>query len=594
MIQENDVTNPLSVVAISPGIAVGPALVHKVTARVITETTIAEDQVENELQRLHSALDLALKEIQKLSRHVAQNVGQEEAGIFEAHQMMLEDPDLLASVEELISQQHYSAEYALQQVAEQYAAQLAALDDELLSARSKDVKDAVNHVVQQLTGTASQKLAPTSPVIIVAEDLTPSDTASLDPSLILGICTVVGGPTTHAAILARTLEIPAVAGIDVALLDRLHEGDIVALDGAKGLFYQQLSAEQQQQFEATMQEQRRQRTERRAQEEQVWKSRLATTADDTRVAVFANVGDEETARTAALAGAEGIGLLRTEFLFGGRPVFPSEEEQFESYVALFKAFLENTELGKSIIVRTLDAGADKPFPALEPIIGELQEANPALGLRGIRIHLKHEELLRQQLRALLLAAGETGVDLHIMFPMIATVEEVRRVKQIYSAVHTEIVAAGKAVPTQVHLGIMVETPAAAIMAEELAREVDFFSIGANDLYQYTMAVDRTNSRVTGMFSTVEPAVLRMIARIAEAGQKYGKLVAVCGELGANPQVAPALVGMGVRELSMSPPSIARIKAVLHRQPLTYWQDLATKLLAAETAADIQQILAENE
>jgi phosphoenolpyruvate-protein kinase (PTS system EI component) len=269
-----------------------------------------------------------------------------------------------------------------------------------------------------------------------------------------------------------------------------------------------------------------------------WRNEPGSTADGYPVQIFANIGDLESARAAAGSGAEGIGLLRTEFLFGGRSVFPDEQEQFDTYVTLFRAFADHASFGKTIIARTLDAGADKPFPALEPLIGPLQEANPALGLRGARIHLVHEELLRQQLRALLRAGAEASIDLHIMFPMIATLEEVRRLRTVYTAVQQELQQAGLALPPVTQIGIMVETPAAAVMADALAREVDFFSIGANDLFQYTMAADRTNSRVTSMFGTLEPAVWHLIDQVVRAARSHNKTVALCGELAANPRIGP--------------------------------------------------------
>ncbi len=279
--------------------------------------------------------------------------------------------------------------------------------------------------------------------------------------------------------------------------------------------------------------------------------------------------------------------MRTGFLFGGREVFPDEQEQYESYVTLFRAFGERATLGKTIIARTLDAGADKPFPALEPLIGSMQEANPALGLRGARIHLTHEALLRQQLRALLRAGVTAGIELAIMFPMIATVEEVRRLRAVYDDVYGELEREEVAVSAHTQVGIMVETPAAALMADVLARYVDFFSIGANDLFQYTMAADRTNSRVTSMFGALEPAVWRSIDMIVQAGEARGKLVAVRGELAADTRIGPLLAGLGVKELSMSPPAMLRVKAALRAHPMDYWQQRAQKLLKAEMAADMQ-------
>jgi phosphoenolpyruvate-protein phosphotransferase len=589
--------HPFSALAISPGIAIGPAYLFIAEKAAATShmqiEKVEPERVETELQRLHSAIDAASAELHALSIQVAKTVGPEEAAIFEAQEMMLQDPEMLDEMQQLIVEQYYSAISALQSASEHQAQELESLGDELLSARAVDVRDAAARAVRSLSGStqteSSAQTVHTAPVILCANDLTPSDTAGLDPQTILGICTVAGGPTTHAAILARALEIPAIAGIDVDLLESLQHGQTIAIDGSQGLFYFAPNEEQQQLFRQTMQRQQEERATRRESASQ-WRNRQGSTSDGIAIEVFANVGDSDSARAAGEAGAQGIGLLRTEFLFGGRPIFPDEREQLQAYTALFQAFLAAQPLGKTIIARTLDAGADKPFPALEPLIGALHEANPALGLRGARIHLVHEELLRQQLRALLCAAAQTGIQLNIMFPMIATLEEVRRLKAIYATVRQELQAEGLSLVEGTQVGIMVETPAAAVMADVLAREVDFFSIGANDLFQYTLAADRTNSRVMGMFGLLEPSVWRLIAQVARAGNAHGKLVALCGELASDPRIAPLLAGLGLRELSMNPAAIPRVKAVLHAQPMAYWQQLAQQLLEAETAADVQAVL----
>ncbi len=585
--------SPLHVMAISPGVAIGPVRLYKATSVTVEDTKISPSQVKAEQQRLLDALAAAINELKELSEHVAQAVGRSEAGIFEAQQLMLEDPELLEETTDLITQEYYSAAAALKQAAEHQAQELESLENETLAARATDVRDVAARVIRHLQGWSISNddgKEGNTPVLVVAYDLTPSDTAKFDPRTILGICTVAGGPTTHAAIIARALEIPAIAGFDPHLLETLHDRQQIAIDGSQGLMYLHLDAKQQDELHAIMLQQQQARDLRRAQNDAQWRNQPGSTADSYKVQVFANVGDVESARAAAEMGAEGIGLLRTEFLFGGRPVFPDEQEQFESYVALFRAFADHATLGKTIVARTLDAGADKPFPALEPLIGALQESNPALGLRGARIHLVHEGLLRQQLRALLRAGAETGVQLYIMFPMIATLEEVRRLRTIYTAVQHELESESVVLLSDMQVGIMVETPAAALMADVLAREVDFFSIGANDLFQYTMAADRTNSRVTGMFGVLEPAVWRLIERVVHAGVEHGKLVAVCGELAADPRIGPLLAGLGVQELSMSPPAIVNVKAALHKHTIEYWQQLARELLKAETAADIQAVL----
>ena len=582
---------PLHVMPISPGIAIGPVRIHRTSISNLEITKIHPRQVEVERQRLREALDEAIGELGELSAHVAKTVGQQEADIFEAQQLMLQDPELLTESEHLITSQHFTAAAALQEVAEQQALELETLENETLSARAADVRDVASRVIRHLCAEGVAALhGDDTPVLIVAHDLTPSDTAGFRPGTILGICTVVGGPTTHAAILARALEIPSVAGCDPRLLETLRDGQQLAIDGTQGLIYAQPDEEQKHVLRSSMRGQQQERKARRTQNETRWRNRPGSTADGQEVQVFANVGDVEGARSAAELGAEGIGLLRTEFLFGGRQIFPGEQEQFASYVELFRAFAEQAKSGKTIIARTLDAGADKPFPALEPLIGALQEANPALGLRGARIHLAHEELLRQQLRALLRAGVATGVDLAIMFPMIATLEEVRRLRAIYDDVRRQLEDEDVMVSLTAQVGIMVETPAAALMAGVLAREVDFFSIGANDLFQYTMAADRTNNRVMSTFGTLEPAVWRSIDMVVRAGLSHGKLVAVCGELAGDPRIGPLLAGLGVRELSMSPPAMLNVKAALHEHTMVYWQQRAQELLKAETAAEVQVVL----
>jgi phosphotransferase system enzyme I (PtsI) len=594
MLSENSSPmGPLHVMAISPGIAIGPVRLYKTVSPALEMTKISPGQVEAEQQRLQRALDAAIGELRELSEHVAQTVGRGEADIFEAQQLMLQDPDLLTETTELITQQHFSAAAALHQVAERQAQELESLENETLAARASDMRDVAARAIRHLQAEKiadKRSGADSTPQLIVAHDLTPSDTATFDPRTILGICTVVGGPTTHAAIIARAMEIPAIAGFDARLLDILHDGQQIAIDGAKGLLYLQLDAGQQQELRTLMRQQQQERDLRRIQNDTLWRNQPGSTADGSAVQVFANVGDLESARAAAELGAEGIGLLRTEFLFAGRRVFPNEQEQFDSYVAIFRAFAEHALLGNTVVARTLDAGADKPFPALEPLIGAMQEFNPALGLRGARIHLVHEELLRQQLRALLRAGAATNIQLHIMFPMIATLEEARRLHTIYASVKHELESGGVTLLPNTQIGIMVETPAAALMADVLACEVDFFSIGANDLFQYTMAADRTNSRVTGMFGVLEPAVWRLIAHVVQAGATHGKMVSVCGELAADPRIGPALAGLGVQELSMNPPAIVRVKAALHSHPMEYWQNLAKELLKAETADDMQRLL----
>lgn len=587
----------LRALPISPGIALGPARLLDVLQSKRAFLQITADQLPRERERLQNALSSSANELDRLYAQVARTVGQAEAEIFAAHKMMLNDPELLEAVQALLTEQVLSAEAAWSRIIEQQSAELAALDDETLSARAADLRDMGARVLRHLQGEAEEtrgqreSKAVQEPGIIVAYDLTPSQTAVLDPASILGICTVEGGPTTHAAIIARALEIPAIAGIEARVLKSLRDGQELAIDGKRGLLYLEPTEKQRASLQEAMENEQRERTSKRQQIETMWRSRPGETADGQRVLVYANIGDAQGADEAGRRGAEGIGLLRTEFLFGQRAIFPTEQEQFEGYLAVFRAFAEQASLGKTLVARTLDAGADKPFPALEPLLGNWQEANPALGLRGARIHLLHEELLRQQLRALLRAAAQTSLALQIMFPMIATLEETRRMKALLMQSRAELTQAGVRLPAELAVGVMIETPAAVWMADALAREVDFFSIGANDLFQYTLAADRTNSRVMGLFGPMEPALWRSIAHVVQAGRARGRLVAVCGEIAADPRYAPLLAGLGVQELSVSPPSLARVKAALNRQEMAYWQSRAQAMLQAETAAEIEAIVA---
>jgi phosphoenolpyruvate-protein phosphotransferase len=587
---------PLHVLSISPGIVLGPVHLLDGSSTPNAPQRIAQGQFPVEWQRLQAAIAAAEQELDVLHTQVMQmqKAGQNEAEIFTAQKFMLRDPDLLDEVEALMTQQFFSAEAAWSQVTENQSKELAALADPTLAARALDVRDMAVRVLYRLqvqpdrgrrSFTHQQE-----PVLLVAYDLLPSQTAELDPASILGICTVEGGPTTHAAIIARSLEIPAVAGLDKQVFARLSEGEELAIDGEQGLVYLQPQGEQRIRLQAAMEAAQRTRHGEHGKQETRWRSQTGKTADGQAVLVYANIGDAQGAREAAERGAQGIGLLRTEFLFGQRAIFPDEREQIEGYLAVFKAFAEHAGFQKTLVARTLDAGADKPFPALAPLLGDWQEANPALGLRGARIHLLHEDLLRQQLRALLLAAGETDIQLQIMFPMITTVEETRRLKQTLRHVQDQLRQEGARFAQNVQVGIMIETPAAVWMADALAREVDFFSIGANDLFQYTMAADRTNSRVMQLFGPLEPALWRAIHQVVRAGQAHQCLVAVCGEIAGDPHYGPLLVGLGVQELSVSPPLLTRVKAALHQHEMAYWQRKAQALLQAETAAEINVII----
>ena len=581
----------------SPGVAIGPALLYtstNLTLSKVERRTIAGEQITAEQERLRHALNTAASELQALIASLQQSIGKSEAAIFEAQALMLQDPALSETALKEIEEQRIDAVSALAIAGEQQASALEALDSPLFAQRAVDVRDVVSRALQHLSDKVVQKQdlsALKQPVILLAQDLTPTDTAQLRPETVLGICTTQGGPTAHAAILARALGIPAIAGMSEAALQVIHTGDELGLDADNGLLYRHPIAEVRTQLAQRLAEQQRQRGALLSKAQQ---AAAEVSIDGRRLLLLANIGSEAEAEAARQWGAEGIGLLRTEFLFAAASTLPDEDEQRKRYVRIFQAFKGNDGAhGRGpVVVRTLDAGADKPMPALNNVIGTSIEANPALGQRGIRISLAHQSLLEEQFRALLLAAAETGIELHLMFPMITTVEELRTAREIVDRVYEQLKQRQVALPSflaRVPVGIMVEVPAAALMAPELAEIADFFSIGANDLLQYTLACDRTNAATIYLYHPMQPAVLRLIAQIAEAGRRAGKPVAVCGEIASDVRLAPILIGLGVDELSMTPTALPGVRAALANRTARQLLDVAHKVLQAKTVAEVEQI-----
>lgn len=581
----------------SPGVAIGPAFLYTSTNLTLSQVerrTITGEQITAEQERLRHALHTAAGELQALIASLQQSIGQSEAAIFEAQSLMLQDPVLSETALKAIEEQRFDAASALALAGEQQASTLEALDSPLFAQRAVDVRDAVSRALQHLSDQVVQKQdlsALKQPVILLAQDLTPTDTAQLRPETVLGICTAQGGPTAHAAILARALGIPAMAGMNEAALRVIQTGDELGLDADHGLLYHHPIAEVRTQLMQRLAEQQRQRVALLSKAQQ---AATEVSIDGRRILLLANIGSEAEAEAARQWGAEGIGLLRTEFLFAAASTLPGEDEQRKSYVRIFQAFKGNEGAhGRGpLVVRTLDAGADKPMPALDNVIGTPIEANPALGQRGIRISLAHQSLLEEQLRALLLAAVETGIELHLMFPMITTVEELRTAREIVDRVYEQLEKRQVVLPSflaRVPVGIMVEVPAAAVMAPELAEIADFFSIGANDLLQYTLACDRTNASTAYLYHPMQPAVLRLIAQIAEAGRRAGKPVAVCGEIASDVRLAPVLIGLGVDELSMTPTALPGVRDTLSNRTARQLLDLAHKVLQAKTVAEVEQV-----
>ena len=556
--------NVIKGIPAAPGIAIGP-IYHLQHEEITIDETFRGASVEEEA--LQKALDRARGQLVTLHKQMVQSTSASEAAIFEVHQEILEDPDLLDAVLERIHKQQNAAR-AWQVTIDARAKAMAALNDPLLAGRAADIQDVGYRVLRLLMGGDEQQVSlPDHPIILVAADLSPSDTASLDRGKILGFCTAAGGPTAHSAIIARALSLPAVVSAGTAVLNIANLTPVI-LNGSDGTLTINPDAAAVAQAQA---------------QQQSWQaamSRAAATAgepaitqDDHRVEVVANIGGLKDAQKAATAGAEGVGLLRTEFLFLERTEAPTELEQFEVYRDVVQALN-----GQPVIVRTLDIGGDKPLP----YISVPPEANPFLGERGIRLCLNRPELLRQQLRAILRAAAFGP--LRIMFPMVADLSEWRAARAMVAEIQAELGA------PDVEVGIMIEVPSAALMADVFAQEVDFFSIGTNDLTQYTLAMDRMHPSLAGKSDGLHPAVLRLIARTVEAAHAHGKWVGVCGELGADPQAVPILVGLGVDELSVSVPSIPSVKAQIRGLTLTAAQTTAQEALACGTAVQVREMM----
>jgi phosphocarrier protein FPr len=555
----------------SPGIAIGPAMGYHPRPLEVPERHI--DDPATEWQRLEKALTTAQQEIETLHRQAQVQVGAYKASIFAAHLLFLSDPALLDTVRQQIFEQKINAEAGWQTGINQMVANYQALDDPYLQARATDVADVGQRVLKILAGVAPTSIVVPVPSILVAVDLTPSDTAQLNSKKILGICTELGSSTSHSAILARALGIPAVAGVG-ANLSGLADGTPLALDGQAGLVWVRPEAEQL----SRLKEQQADWLNRQAAAKSA-SAQPAITRDGRRVEVAANVGQVADIYPALDNGAEGVGLLRTEFLYLDRQTPPSEEEQLAAYQAIATALDQ-----RPFIIRTLDIGGDKPLPYLD--LG--QEQNPFLGWRAIRYCLDQPAILKTQLRAILRASP--GHQVKIMFPMVATVTEIRSAKKILAAVQAELQQAEVAVANKIEVGVMIEVPAAAIVADQLAREVDFFSIGTNDLSQYTMAADRTNPRVAHLADAFQPAVLRLIRQIIQTAHAANIWVGMCGEMAGNPLATAVLLGLGLDEFSMSGPAIPLVKQTITQLTAAEAEEVATEVLKLDSAEAIREYL----
>ena len=530
------------------GIAIGRISVHKKDEQQVKRVKIEDP--EQEILRYRQAKQTAMEQLQGLYQKALKEVGEANAAIFEIHQMMLEDDDYNESVENIIRMQQVNAEYAVASTGDNFAQMFSAMDDDYMRARSADVKDISERVLSVLGGRATGIAASGEPVIIVADDLAPSETVQLNKDLVLSFVTVHGSVNSHTAILARTMSIPALIGTAIPLTDDI-DGKVGIVDGKNGCIYvdpdedtlgrmQQLKLEEQEKKELL----------------QTLKGRENITIDGKKIMLYANIGNSKDLAAVLQNDAGGIGLFRSEFIYLERETFPTEEEQFQIYRTVAE-----TMAGKPVIIRTLDIGADKKcdYFEMEP------EENPAMGCRAIRICLTRPEIFKTQLRALFRASAFGNIS--IMYPMIISVDEVYRIKEIVAEVKQELTEQGVACgePKQ---GIMIETPAAVMMSEELAKEVDFFSIGTNDLTQYTLAIDRQNPKLDAFYDPHHPAVLRMIQMVVDNAHKAGIWAGICGELGADQTLTRRFLAMGVDELSMSPGSILPVRKIILETDVT--------------------------
>jgi phosphotransferase system enzyme I (PtsI) len=561
-------------IAASDGIVIGPAFCYRPLQFDLPKR--AAGPVQEEWGRFQAAVEQAGMELDALKASLLERADAETAAIFDAHKMLALDPMLHDAVQSRLDAGQ-TVEQAVQESGDELAAMLGAMEDELFASREADMRDVGRRILRILLGIPDNSAAGLKrPSIIVAHDLTPSDTASFRSDLTLGFCTGAGGLTAHVAILARTLGLPAVVGLGKEAPDQIPDGAPLVLDGTSGLVVLDPTPATVEQHETA-----RAKASARLELVKAEAAKPAALADGRRVEVGANIGDADSAREAVRYGAEGVGLLRTEFLYLENTRQPSEEQQVEAYKRVFEAMGD-----RPVIVRTLDIGGDKP-PTYLKFDAEL---NPFLGWRAIRICLEDHLLFKTQLRGILRAAfGHRAL---IMYPMISSLEELRAANAVLAEVRAELEAEGLEYAKGVPVGIMVEIPSAALMADALIKECDFFSLGTNDLTQYTLAVDRTNERVANLFQPLHPAVLRLIKQTIDASHQQGKWTGMCGELAGMQKAIPILLGLGLDEFSMAPRSIPEAKWLINRLTEARVQDIANRVLSLPTAAEIEDFMSD--
>ncbi|WP_163873780.1 phosphoenolpyruvate--protein phosphotransferase [Paenibacillus favisporus] len=558
----------LTGVPASPGIAIAKA--YRLEAEESIPQQRKVDDPAAEQQRLRSAVDAAKADIDRIRETTLERLGPQKAEIFEAHLFLLDDPDLIDTTLDQIESDGVNAEYALYEVASSIIEALQSMDNEMLRERAADVKDITGRVISKLEGREHSALSELSvETILIAKDLTPSDTAQLNLEFVRGFVTEIGSRTSHSAIMARSLELAAVVGTG-ADASAIRTGDMIILDATAGQVIVNPSDEQLREYSTRKAEYEEYKTRMRS-----YVDRPSVTADGVQVELASNIGGIDDLEKVLANGADGIGLFRTEFLYMGRSSFPSEEEQYSVY----KHVLEKMN-GKRVVIRTLDIGGDKELPYLQLP----KEMNPFLGQRAIRLCLDKEDLFRTQLRALLRASMHGK--LAIMFPMIAVLGELREAKRILAEERAKLEQEGTKVSDTLEVGIMIEIPAAAIAADVLAKEVDFFSIGTNDLIQYTMAADRMNESVAYLYQPHHPSILRLVQLVIQAANRHGKWAGMCGEMAGDSAAIPLLLGLGLYEFSMSASSVLPARELISRLSREEWAGLAEQAIGMSTQQEV--------
>ena len=559
----------------SSGIGIGNAVIVEEKELVIKRETVRDTAAE--VERFKGALDLTLKKTEELAADLATRVGEKEAEIMQGHMMLLMDPMLTGEIETAITGESICAEYAIEQVCTTYAEMFASMDDELMQQRATDMRDIKARMQRELLGVESVDIASLpAGTILVAKDLTPSMTAGIKPENVAGIVTELGGKTSHSAILARALEIPAVVAVP-DLMNQVKNGHVIVLDGSEGVVYVDPDQAVVDDFSA-----KREKFLKEKKELEQYIGKPTVTKDGVRIELVANIGKPEDLEKVLQYDGEGVGLFRTEFLFMDRTAMPTEDEQFEAYRTVAEGLK-----GKPVIIRTLDIGGDKEIPYM----GLTKDENPFLGYRAIRFCLdRKEDVYKPQLRALLRASAYGNIK--IMVPMVTCIEELREAKALIEEIKKELDEKNIPYKKDIEVGIMVETAAASLMADVFAKEAAFFSIGTNDLTQYTMSVDRGNDKVSYLYSTFNPAVLRSIKRVITCGREAGIMVGMCGEAASDPLMIPLLLAFGLNEFSMSASAILYSRKLITSYSTMELQAVADKAMSFATAAEVEAYMKE--